>query len=61
MNLHEYQAKRLFADYGLPVSVGYGIDLGALKCRLGTKKARLWGFPFCIDVSLFFEHCGSVL
>ena len=26
MNLHEYQAKRLFADYGLPVSVGYVAD-----------------------------------
>ena len=26
MNLHEYQAKRLFADYGLPVSVGYVVD-----------------------------------
>ena len=26
MNLHEYQAKRLFADYGLPVSVGYAAD-----------------------------------
>ncbi len=26
MNLHEYQAKRLFADYGLPVSVGHAVD-----------------------------------
>ena len=26
MNLHEYQAKRLFADYGLPVSVGSVAD-----------------------------------
>jgi succinyl-CoA synthetase beta subunit len=26
MNLHEYQAKGLFADYGLPVSVGYAVD-----------------------------------
>src|SRR3990167_2731764 len=23
MNLHEYQAKQLFAEYGLPVSTGY--------------------------------------
>lgn len=22
MNLHEYQAKQLFAEYGLPVSIG---------------------------------------
>jgi len=26
MNLHEYQAKVLFAEYGLPVSVGYAVD-----------------------------------
>ena len=26
MNLHEYQAKKLFADYGLPVSKGFACD-----------------------------------
>ncbi len=26
MNLHEYQAKGLFADYGLPVSLGIAVD-----------------------------------
>lgn len=26
MNLHEYQAKQLFAEYGLPVSIGYACD-----------------------------------
>ena len=26
MNLHEYQAKGLFAEYGLPVSQGYAVD-----------------------------------
>lgn len=26
MNLHEYQAKQIFADYGLPVSQGYACD-----------------------------------
>jgi len=26
MNLHEYQGKQLFADYGLPVSEGYACD-----------------------------------
>lgn len=26
MNLHEYQSKQLFADYGLPVSTGYACD-----------------------------------
>ena len=26
MNLHEYQGKKLFAEYGLPVSEGYAVD-----------------------------------
>ena len=26
MNLHEYQAKQLFAEYGLPVSSGIACD-----------------------------------
>ncbi|MFT5320800.1 MAG: succinyl-CoA synthetase beta subunit [Pseudohongiellaceae bacterium] len=26
MNLHEYQSKKIFADYGLPVSKGYACD-----------------------------------
>ena len=26
MNLHEYQGKQLFAEYGLPVSAGYAVD-----------------------------------
>jgi len=29
MNLHEYQAKQLFAEYGLPVSAGHAVDSGA--------------------------------
>jgi succinyl-CoA synthetase beta subunit len=29
MNLHEYQAKQLFADYGLPVSRGIAVDTAA--------------------------------
>ncbi len=29
MNLHEYQAKQLFADYGLPVSKGIAVDTPA--------------------------------
>jgi succinyl-CoA synthetase beta subunit len=28
MNLHEYQAKQLFAEYGLPVSAGIAVDNG---------------------------------
>ena len=26
MNLHEYQAKQLFVEYGLPVSKGIAVD-----------------------------------
>ena len=26
MNLHEYQAKQLFAEHGLPVSLGFAVD-----------------------------------
>ncbi|MCV5856159.1 hypothetical protein OFN53_36640, partial [Escherichia coli] len=26
MNLHEYQAKQLFAEFGLPVPEGYACD-----------------------------------
>ena len=29
MNLHEYQSKQLFAEYGLPVSKGIAVDSGA--------------------------------
>ena len=29
MNLHEYQAKQLFADYDLPVSKGIAVDTPA--------------------------------
>ena len=29
MNLHEYQAKQLFAEYGLPISAGLAVDSGA--------------------------------
>ena len=26
MNLHEYQGKALFAEYGLPVSIGHAVS-----------------------------------
>jgi succinyl-CoA synthetase beta subunit len=42
MNLHEYQAKQLLAEYGLPVSKGevaWNVeDALAIADRLGTKK-----------------------
>ncbi|MBW8190349.1 ADP-forming succinate--CoA ligase subunit beta [Neiella marina] len=42
MNLHEYQAKQLFAEYGLPVSEGYAVDTpqAAVEAadRIGDNK-----------------------
>jgi len=37
MNLHEYQGKALFADYGLPVSVGYAVDIPAEAAAAAVK------------------------
>jgi len=37
MNLHEYQAKQLFAEYGLPVSKGIAVDTPAAAAA-ATKK-----------------------
>ena len=43
MNLHEYQGKALFADYGLPVSVGYAVD-SAEEAVAGANKigGEMW-------------------
>jgi succinyl-CoA synthetase beta subunit len=42
MNLHEYQAKELFAEYGLPVSKGYAVDspedAAAATVKIGGDK-----------------------
>ncbi|MBT8145966.1 MAG: ADP-forming succinate--CoA ligase subunit beta [Gammaproteobacteria bacterium] len=37
MNLHEYQAKELFAEYGLPVSKGYAVDTPAAAVEAAGK------------------------
>ena len=42
MNLHEYQSKQLFADYGLPVSTGFACDtpeeVAAKTKEIGGEK-----------------------
>jgi succinyl-CoA synthetase beta subunit len=42
MNLHEYQAKQLFAEYGLPVSIGIAVDTpeaaAAATAKIGGDK-----------------------
>jgi succinyl-CoA synthetase beta subunit len=43
MNLHEYQAKKLFADYGLPVSKGIAVDTGTdAKTAAETLGGDKW-------------------
>jgi succinyl-CoA synthetase beta subunit len=37
MNLHEYQAKQLFAEYGLPVSTGFACDTPAEAAQAADK------------------------
>ena len=43
MNLHEYQAKRLFADYGIPPSpfwfVFEGAGVGLIIAGIATRVA----------------------
>ena len=44
MNLHEYQAKQLFAEYGLPVSKGYACETPAEAAAAADK---IGGMPSC--------------
>ena len=37
MNLHEYQAKQLFAEYGLPVSEGFACDTAQEAAEAADK------------------------
>lgn len=37
MNLHEYQGKQLFAEYGLPVSTGYAVDTPEAAAEAADK------------------------
>ncbi len=37
MNLHEYQGKQLFAEYGLPVSEGYAVDSAKEAVEAASK------------------------
>ena len=37
MNLHEYQAKQLFAEYGLPVSTGFACDTAEEAAEAADK------------------------
>lgn len=43
MNLHEYQGKQLFAEYGLPVSTGYAVDTPEDAVALLNKSVATCG------------------
>ncbi len=53
MNLHEYQAKQLFAEYGLPVSKGYAVDTADEAVAAAEK---LGGDTWVIKVQV---HAGG--
>ena len=53
MNLHEYQAKKLFADYGLPVSSGYA---AASKAEAVAAVDKLGGDKWVIKAQV---HAGG--
>ncbi|MDI5303788.1 hypothetical protein MJN76_30335, partial [Salmonella enterica subsp. enterica serovar Anatum] len=40
MNLHEYQAKQLFARYGLPAPVGYACNINTPEVLQGIHTKR---------------------
>ena len=40
MNLHEYQGKQLFAEYGLPVSKGYAVDTPTEAAEAADRAGR---------------------
>ena len=44
MNLHEYQGKQLFAEYGLPVSTGYACDTVEEAVEAADKLAGIPGW-----------------
>ncbi len=53
MNLHEYQAKALFRDYGLPVPEGYAVD--AAEAAIAAAK-QLGGNRWVVKVQ---AHAGG--
>ncbi len=57
MNLHEYQAKGLFADYGLPVSEGYAVDTADEAVAAAEK---LGGTRWVVKVQVHAGGRGKV-
>ncbi|MBE9540316.1 MAG: ADP-forming succinate--CoA ligase subunit beta [Proteobacteria bacterium] len=53
MNLHEYQGKQLFAEYGLPVSKGYAVDTPQ---EAAEAAARIGGDTWVVKAQV---HAGG--
>ncbi len=53
MNLHEYQAKQLFAEYGLPVSKGFACDTAE---EVAEKMAEIGGDRWVVKAQV---HAGG--
>lgn len=53
MNLHEYQAKQLFAEYGLPVSKGFACDSAE---EVAAKMAEIGGERWVVKAQV---HAGG--
>ena len=53
MNLHEYQAKQLFAEYGLPVSRGIAVDTAS---QAGASTAEIGGNKWVVKAQV---HAGG--
>ncbi|PHS67112.1 MAG: succinate--CoA ligase subunit beta, partial [Alcanivorax sp.] len=53
MNLHEYQSKQLFADYGLPVSKGFACDTPE---EVAAKTKEIGGDKWVVKAQV---HAGG--
>ncbi len=53
MNLHEYQGKQLFAEYGLPASNGYAVDT---QQEAAEAAGMTGGKAFVLDINENFER-----
>ena len=53
MNLHEYQSKQLFADYGLPVSTGFACDTPE---EVAAKTREIGGDKWVVKAQV---HAGG--
>ena len=53
MNLHEYQSKQLFADYGLPVSTGFACDTPE---EVAAKTKEIGGDKWVVKAQV---HAGG--